>query len=126
MEQMSWAACSLYSGGAKVLQVSCLTYKTWCHSGNSLNVSCKALGCFTSWEDEIAYVEWVLGSAIDLLTEGDRNCFTKALLQLPIVLTLKISTIYAFVSFLLDETEYEYSGSEEEEEEVPEQEGEPR
>lgn len=28
--------------------------------------------------------------------------------------------------FLIDETEYEYSGSEEEEEEVPEQEGEPR
>lgn len=30
------------------------------------------------------------------------------------------------LSFFIDETEYEYSGSEEEEEEVPEQEGEPR
>lgn len=33
---------------------------------------------------------------------------------------------YLSCPFLIDETEYEYSGSEEEEEEVPEQEGEPR
>lgn len=63
---------------------------------------------------------------MDLLTEGDRNWLTKVLLPVPTVLKLKISTTWTIVSFLLDETEYEYSGSEEEEEEVPEQEGEPR
>lgn len=72
------------------------------------------------------YAEWILGSRMDLLTEGDRNWFTKVLLPVPTVLKLKISTTWTIVSFLLDETEYEYSGSEEEEEEVPEQEGEPR
>lgn len=81
---MSWAPCSLYSGGAKVLQVSCLTCKTWCNSGNLLEVCFKALCSSTSVGNWACICTMSSRVVTDVLTEGDRNWFTKALLQPPL------------------------------------------